>query len=135
MVYQRRMISKGLINRNDWLDDIKFEYEIIEICIPNKMKYLESKWLNGYLKVKKGHPWHNINYGRLNENLTVHGGLTYSSWEDEKAKELWVVGFDCHHLDDKREICNEGYVFNELVALARQAWEACMTNATWNKDD
>ena len=59
--------------------------------------------LNGYVGVKRQHPWFGLHYddNKL-RNIEVHGGLTYSNkaeWEGMKKK-YWYFGFDTAHAWD-----------------------------------
>lgn len=47
-------------------------------------------WVNGYVRVPEGHPWHGKDYDDIPAD--VHGGLTYSGGD-------WI-GFDTAHLGD-----------------------------------
>lgn len=48
--------------------------------------------VNGYVHVPAGHPWHGLDYADIDDDVTVHGGLTYSAagW----------IGFDTLHAGD-----------------------------------
>ena len=57
----------------------------------------EGTW-NGYVLVPKGHPWWSVDYSELEDQVTVHGGLTFSgSWFEEGD---WWLGFDHGHYYD-----------------------------------
>lgn len=67
--------------------------------------------LCGYVGVPPGHPWHGVGYEDL-EDVTIHGGLTFSDScqedapegqgvchipEPGRAADVWWLGFDCAH--------------------------------------
>lgn len=65
--------------------------------------------LCGYVGVPPGHPWHGMDYDRI--DVDVHGGLTYADACDEgghichvpapgRPKDVWWLGFDCAHAFD-----------------------------------
>ena len=80
-------------------------------------------WGNGYVIIFKDHPMYGKHYNDFNQNIYVHGGLTFSShisemenftgYSDEEIKDGWVIGFDTAHLHDniynwpKREVLKE----------------------------
>ena len=68
--------------------------------------------LCGYVGVPPGHPWHGVGWPRIEDDVTVHGGLTFSASCYESAEEghgichvpergrpadVWWLGFDCAH--------------------------------------
>ena len=54
--------------------------------------------LNGYVAIPKGHKCHGASEETINNQVEVHGGLTYVG-TDKETGEL-VVGFDTNHADD-----------------------------------
>ena len=96
--------------------------------------------LCGYVGVDRTHPYWEKEYSDL-QDISVHGGLTFSSWIDEK-KELYYLGFDCCHFGDVspydkvmdpslvssndpgRSYKNMEYVKNEVEGLAEQVLQA-----------
>lgn len=56
----------------------------------------------GYVRVPKGHPWHGLEYDRV--EAEVHGGLTFSSPDKACDKggtdDAWWLGFDFAHGGD-----------------------------------
>jgi hypothetical protein len=52
----------------------------------------------GYVQVPKQHAWFNLNYTAIEDELYVHGGITYSGPLDELG--TWWFGFDCAHAFD-----------------------------------
>ena len=52
----------------------------------------------GYVCVPRDHPLHGHGYSGLDEDINVHGGLTFAdSWLEEGD---WWFGFDCGHAFD-----------------------------------
>ena len=55
----------------------------------------------GYACVKKGHPWFGVPYEDIEDDVEVHGGLTYSDKgpprKVRKFSYQWWLGFDCAH--------------------------------------
>lgn len=71
--------------------------------------------LCGYVGVTEGHPFFEKDYDNLYDDITVHGGLTYSDKCQEtgdeaigichvplpgRAEDVWWLGFDCGHAYD-----------------------------------
>jgi hypothetical protein len=70
--------------------------------------------LCGYVGVPPGHPWHGKDYGHIDAEVEVHGGLTFSDachegrGEDAichvpapgRPADVWWLGFDCGHYMD-----------------------------------
>ena len=59
-----------------------------------------SHWC-GYVAIPEGHPWHNLGYDEIHDqmpDLRVHGGLTYANRDADR--QAWVIGFDCAHAGD-----------------------------------
>lgn len=50
----------------------------------------------GYVDVPIGHPLYGVDYDDV-DGISVHGGLTYSDYTDDR---MWRLGFDCAHLGD-----------------------------------
>lgn len=72
------------------------------------IKLIETTWLpetfkkgwgNGYVILPKDHPFYGVHYDEINSFVEVHGGLTYSDYE-ENGHNGWCVGFDTNHLGD-----------------------------------
>jgi len=93
----------------------KFQVKLMENC---------GSWHCGYVSVPKDHSIINktkdnsypggINYDNI--DLIIHGGLTYASKEDD----MIVIGFDCAHLGDTIEICDEEFVTLECKSMIDQ---------------
>jgi hypothetical protein len=116
-------------------------------CIIKRTKALGI--LCGYVIIPKESILYNKHYNdELFNNIKVHGGLTFSDYEenvDDRDGTIfleYLIGFDCAHLDDlapyKQDIYqgiyrNIGYVEYECLRLARQLYE--LSNTKSNTDD
>lgn len=75
----------------------------------------------GYVRVPRRHPWWQVPYSELNDEVDVHGGLTYC--EKGPAKHVpdfsyqWWIGFDCGHAWDAPDL---SLVSPEQMALYEQ---------------
>lgn len=72
-------------------------------------------WGNGYIGVKKDHPWFGKDYDSI--ECEVYGGLTYSDTKED----FWVVGFDSGH--NGQENWDRERVLQETMSLLNQAKE------------
>ena len=99
----------------------------------NKMFPQECGYANGYVAVPPHHPLWGMDYDRVNELVSVHGGLTYSGAynerlvsnaillsEDEVPADSWIFGFDTMHFDDNLENCSEAFCKAETINLVEQ---------------
>ena len=94
------------------------------------------KTLNGYVYLEEYHPYFGMEYLEIEDDIYVHGGLTYSNVSDGR----WKIGFDCAHsgdlmpsshlrflntpLHNNTDIYrNVDYVKNELDNLTKQLSE------------
>lgn len=59
--------------------------------------------LCGYVAVAPGHPAYGLHYYDALLDIDVHGGLTYSMFEEDA---LWHLGFDCAHHSDYMPLFN-----------------------------
>lgn len=50
--------------------------------------------------------------------FNVHGGITFAG--KMRNTNEWYFGFDCHHLDDSKEVQDKDYVEAECELLAEQ---------------
>ena len=57
-------------------------------------------WKNGYVAVEKDHPYFGKEYTSIDDEIEVHGGLTFSDEFVDGDKTLWVFGFDTAHSGD-----------------------------------
>ena len=56
----------------------------------------------GYVGLPAEHPWHGRTYQDVENDIRVHGGLTYShnSVPESEDGAIWWFGFDCAHASD-----------------------------------
>jgi hypothetical protein len=81
----------------------------------------DTGWGNGYVKIPVGHPCYGLDYDTIHNNydINVHGGLTYSDY-DQDDKYYWVVGFDTAHYNDNIRIWSKERVEQETQELMNQ---------------
>ena len=62
----------------------------------------------GYVRVPLGHPWHGSTMDQADENIRVHGGITFTEpdvpCEKDGPDNAWWVGFDCAHAFDAPDL-------------------------------
>ena len=102
-------------------------------CIIKRTKGLGI--LCGYVVIPKESILYNKHYDdELFNNIMVHGGLTYSEYEE--TDDEYLIGFDCGHLDDlapyRQDLYqgtykNIAYVEYMCLRLARQLYELSNT--------
>ena len=102
-------------------------------CIIKRNKALGI--LCGYVVIPKDSILYNKHYNdELFNNIKVHGGLTYSEYEE--TDDEYLIGFDCAHLDDfapynqdlyQGTYKNIAYVEYMCLRLARQLYELSNT--------
>ena len=100
--------------------------------------------LCGYVAVDSTHRLYRTDYDRIDADIDVHGGLTYSDAcqgaichvpEPGKSDDVWWFGFDCLHsgdvvpgalfgIDRNARYRNVAYVRRECERLAAQLREA-----------
>lgn len=93
----------------------------------------ECGYADGYVAVPPHHPLWGMHYDRVNEIVSVHGGLTYSRAyneklvsdaillsEDEVPVDSWIFGFDTIHYGDNLENCSEAFCKAETIKLVEQ---------------
>jgi len=57
----------------------------------------------GYVAVPEGHPLHGVGYGSIEDDIDVHGGITFAGGRNGYPAEgdgLWWFGYDCAHAGD-----------------------------------
>jgi len=102
------------INRNGWPqgpwdaepeDKLNFIYKNLDCMI---VRNSLGSWC-GYVGVNNTHPLYGLNYSSIEQDLNVHGGLTYSDKctgsvchtpEPGRTDDIWWLGFDCAHSGD-----------------------------------
>lgn len=92
------------------------------------LRMRHSGHLCGYVELPKGHPKYGKNRYEDHFDLTVHGGITYCDFSEDKSK--FIIGFDCSHCDDLRPYDgfrfensvyrNKDYVLSEIKSLIEQ---------------
>ena len=113
----------------------------MEKCIPFLSKVINDKlrekfecgYANGYVAVPKTHPWFGKSYvGDIEDQIEVHGGLTYSGKfptssdlimiekGDVLPEDNWVFGFDTAHYGDNLFNCSKVSCIAETLALKVQ---------------
>ena len=53
-----------------------------------------------YVEIPKNHPYYGVNYMDIDDEIEVHGGLTYSSSGILLLHDTWVIGWDYAHCCD-----------------------------------
>ena len=77
---------------------------VINLCLPKSVQkkmgsIINQQWRNGYVGVKKGHPFYRKHYPKINNLgvISVFGGLTFSGRGKNTGclkKGYWWLGFD-----------------------------------------
>jgi len=104
------------------MDTLKPFIELKEIDNKTVLIYDETGefvfhgWGNGYVHLPPGHKWYGKNHDKI--PVEVHGGLTYSEWDEEKI--CWVIGFDTNHSGDTLEKWPREAVLEETERLLQQ---------------
>lgn len=105
---------------NTLLEDEKHKVVIVEN--EQEFKLLPSSgWGNGYVGVTKESPLYGLDYSKIDENIDVHGGLTYSG----KQGNFWLFGFDTLHIYsrsmNKDKVKKEAfYLYYQIVGLEQK---------------
>lgn len=73
---------------------------------------------NGYVGIPKWYPFYKKNYSELNKYVIIHGGLTFSDFNEDKS--LWIIGFDTNHYNDDMNNFPYDFVLNETIYLREQ---------------
>lgn len=119
--------TKDYKNRENWPKgewDLEPDHYTGEAFgFPFEILRMPQGHLCGYVGVPEGHPF----YKSEGEELTVHGGVTYTKEVDK----TWWFGFDAGHSGDlmpsipdrNSTYCNLAYMVKECVDLARQLAE------------
>ena len=64
------------------------------------IKHPEMEHYCGYVWLPEDHPLANGGERDINNLASVHGGVTYTAWQEEGEEKFYVVGFDCAHAGD-----------------------------------
>lgn len=109
---------------------MKYKTKIFRNTWWPKNRTYQCGWGNGYVIIPEDHPFHGIDYDKINNFVKVHGGLTYSelvtssviqSFElDEDDFGKWMIGFDTAHSGDNIEKWSKGAVQAETDYLLTQ---------------
>lgn len=78
-----------------------FKHDAIEVA--NGIIDLFPPWRCGYVRIPKDHAYDGRHYDIINEDISVHGGLTYADkglGDMDEWGDSWVIGFDCNHYGD-----------------------------------
>ena len=125
-------------------DRVEFEHLGFP-CLIRRVQHIGS--LCGYVAVPPGHPWHGQSQDDIEDDIEIHGGLSYASksreeWCHKDKPELndyWWLGFDCAHAwdilpvilsisprlaDSQSKYRNIAYVTKQCEKLAKQALSA-----------
>lgn len=102
---------------------MNIETLVLENTWCERNRFFDHGWGNGYVGVRKNHPWYGLNYDMIDAN--VHGGLTYSSHyrpgTKQETSDVWWIGFDTAHFGDTLESCSKEYVERQTEKLRLQA--------------
>lgn len=94
----------------------KISYEPREI--PTSLYPRNNHWYCGYVVIPEYSPLYGVDYDDLEDNIRVHGGLTYSGRID--GIDGYLIGFDCNHAWDDPHIQDEIYTRGECESLIDQ---------------
>lgn len=98
-------------------------------------------WGNGYVIIPKEHPLFGVEYWDVEEQIEVHGGLTFSQYLEDmnlnvildgnehlqdsnlskkRIKDYWIFGFDTCHINSgnfntKQKVLNETLYLKEQL--------------------
>ena len=76
---------------------------------------LEQSWYCGYVGLKEGHPFYRESYDNMYDKIDSGDELTFSDYIDED--DIWWIGFDCRHLNQKIDTHNFLYTLNGVKDL------------------
>ena len=85
--------------------------------LPSFIKMNHVGWGNGYVILPPDHQLHGIDYYDIDNHVMVHGGLTYSQFDNNNN---WVVGFDTGHFNSLPDFKTKESVIEETKRLAEQ---------------
>jgi hypothetical protein len=110
-----RTVDKSAWGPGEWADEpdkVQWQDEATGLpCLAVRNHH--GVWC-GYVGVAPGHPWHGMGYSDVDDDISVHGGLTFanacSPGKEEhgichkpdpgEPEHVWWFGFDCGHCDD-----------------------------------
>lgn len=95
---------------------------LMTIVLPdNASRYMLRQWWNGYIEIPKKYiDIFEKDKDKISDMFDVHGGVTFNDYETWTGNELYLVGFDCNHLDDINNIKDENFVIEQLEYLSEQ---------------
>lgn len=128
--------------KGPWLsepDRVEFRSNRFDCLIVRNPKLFS---LCGYVGLDEFHPFYGKMYSEIDDNIDVHGGLTFASkcygvicHSSEPKDDKWWFGFDCAHFGDltpsllylakrkkqpQEDYKNISYVIDETISLAKQ---------------
>lgn len=77
-----------------------------------------SYWYCGYVVIPEYSPLYGVDYQDLEDDIRVHGGLTFSGRIE--GVDGYLLGFDCNHACDDPHIQDEIYTRGECESLIDQ---------------
>ncbi len=93
-------------------------YELIVRQITPGFFPINSYWYCGYVVIPKDSPFYGMDYEDLEDDVWVHGGLTFSGRIEGVGG--YLLGFDCSHGGDNPLDQDEEYTLNECKSLVDQ---------------
>lgn len=96
-------------------------YDVIVKMVCVSLSIEKYNWYCGYVRVPEDHKNYKVPYQKLERQLTVHGGLSFSG--ELGGLQGYYIGFDCAHASDSPEVQDEGYTLNECLKLVDQLIE------------
>lgn len=93
-----------------------------------EIKRSELGFLLGYIHLSKDNDF----YGKVDIDVSVHGGVTYNNYWKYDIEDFWVIGFDAGHFGDLVPLLEIGlnsesniyrdmqYITNECNSMAEQ---------------
>lgn len=82
---------------------------------------VNTTWFCGYAVIPEDHPFYGLDYDDVEDDIDVHGGLTFSG--EFVGVDGYLLGFDCNHYGDTPEVQDEEYTLNECKRLVDQLIE------------
>lgn len=110
IVLQEKYRGYEVIVRRIW-----FENSIVFFGIP------DNEWYCGYVVIPKGHKYYNVDYNKIENEIDVHGGLTFSG--KLKGIDGYLLGFDCNHYSDNPVDQDASYTLSECKRMVDQLIE------------
>lgn len=77
-----------------------------------------SYWYCGYAVIPEYSPLYGVDYQDLEDDIRVHGGLTFSGRIE--GVDGYLIGFDCNHAWDDPHVQDEKYTLKECASLVEQ---------------